>query len=87
MFVSKAGAYLSKAPSKTLIRVKVLSGTPLYGRLLALPANIRRGWEGLPERKHSSLVQTLDNYDPKMFYNIRPRAEFSTFEVLSYQTV
>jgi hypothetical protein len=25
-----------------------LSGAPLYGRLLALPTNIRQGWKGLP---------------------------------------
>jgi hypothetical protein len=25
-----------------------LSGTPLKGRLLALPANIRLGWKSLP---------------------------------------
>jgi hypothetical protein len=27
--------------------VRHLSGAPLYGRLLALPTNIRLGWKGL----------------------------------------
>jgi hypothetical protein len=26
---------------------KLLSGVPLYGKLLALPTNIRQGWKGL----------------------------------------
>jgi hypothetical protein len=30
------------------IRVKHLSGAPLYGRPLASPINIRLGWTGLP---------------------------------------
>jgi hypothetical protein len=30
-------------------RVKHFSGAPLYGRLLALQANIKLGWKGLPE--------------------------------------
>ncbi len=38
MFAGKARAYPSEA----------LSGAPLYGKLLALPANIRLGWKGLP---------------------------------------
>ncbi len=38
MFAGKAG----------VTRVKLLSGAPLFGRLLALPANIRLGWKCLP---------------------------------------
>jgi hypothetical protein len=40
-FVRKAGAYPSGAPKRTLYRT-------LYGRLLALLANNRLGWKGLP---------------------------------------
>jgi hypothetical protein len=29
--------------------VKHLSGALFYGRILALPTNIRLGWKGLPE--------------------------------------
>ncbi len=65
MLLSNAEAYQSETSSYTLylIRIKVFSGALLYGRLLALPKNTRRGWQGLPERKHSSLVQALENYD------------------------
>jgi hypothetical protein len=46
MFASKAGAYPREA----------LSGAPLEGRFLALPANIRLGWKGL------SVTNTLAYY-------------------------
>jgi hypothetical protein len=46
---------------------------PLLFRLLALPANIRLEWEGLPGTKHSSLLQTFVNYGPKKFYNVETR--------------
>jgi hypothetical protein len=62
------------------IRVKHLSSAPHKGRLLTSPTNIRLGWKGLP-MKNTSLLQKFVNYDPKMFYNIRPRAEFSTLGV------
>jgi hypothetical protein len=39
-----------------LTRVKHLSGAPLYGKLLASPANIRLDWKGLPR------TNTLVNY-------------------------
>jgi hypothetical protein len=38
MFASKAGAYLSLP----------ILGAALYGKLLALPPNIRLVWKGLP---------------------------------------
>jgi hypothetical protein len=38
MFAEKAGAYLGEAPYRS----------PLYGRLLATPTNIRLGCKGLP---------------------------------------
>ena len=38
MFAGETEAYPSEA----------FSGTPLLGRVLALPANIRLGWRGLP---------------------------------------
>jgi hypothetical protein len=39
MFGSRAIAYLSELPFRC---------STLYGRLLALPPNIRLGWTGLP---------------------------------------
>jgi hypothetical protein len=33
-----------------LLSTNIHSGAPLYGRLLALPTNIRLGWKGLPGR-------------------------------------
>ncbi len=59
MFAGKAKAYL-----------KHLSGTELYDRLLALPANIRLKLETLASDKHSSLLRRIVNYDRKKFYNI-----------------
>ncbi len=41
MFPSKAGAGMSETPS----------GAPLYGKLLALPTNIRLEWKDLPESR------------------------------------
>jgi hypothetical protein len=49
------------------IRVRYLSDPPLFGRLLALPANIRLGWKGLPG------TNTPAQYGRKKFYNIGPR--------------
>ncbi len=37
--------YLQVRPELT--QVNLLSGAPLYGRLLALPANIKLSWKGL----------------------------------------
>ncbi len=34
-------------PVKAIIRVKLLSGGPLKGKLLALSTNITLGWKGL----------------------------------------
>ncbi len=57
--------------------MKSLSGAPLYGRLLALPANIRFGWEGqtgtntlaywvhLSVRGKQSVVNNLTNISLK----------------------
>jgi hypothetical protein len=55
MFGSKAKAYPSEAPSVA----------PLYGKLLALPANIIPGWKGLPGDKHFSFLRKISNYNCK----------------------
>jgi len=52
--------------------VKHLSGAPVYGRLLALPTNIRLGWKRYVGDKHSSLLRKFVNYGQKFFYNIGP---------------
>ncbi len=58
--------------------MKHLSGAPLYGRLLALPTNIRLGWKRNVGDKHSSLLQKFINYGQKKFYNIGPFSRVST---------
>jgi hypothetical protein len=58
LLVSKAGALPSEA----------LSGAPFYGRLRALPTNIRLDWKKDVCDKH--LLQKLVNYGQKKFYNI-----------------
>jgi hypothetical protein len=52
--------------------VKHLSGTPFYGRLLALPTNITLCWKINVGEKHSSLLRKFINYGHKMFDNIGP---------------
>ncbi len=42
------------------------------GKALALLANIRLGWKGLPWT-NTSLLRKLVNYGGKMFYRIGPR--------------
>jgi hypothetical protein len=51
--------------------MKHLSGAPLYGRLLALPTNIRLGWKGSPGT--NTLLQKVLTYGRNFFYNIGPR--------------
>jgi len=53
--------------------VKHLSGAPFYGRLLALPTNIRLDWKRNVSHKHSSLLRKFVKYGQKKFYNIGPR--------------
>ncbi len=48
--------------------VRHLSGAPIKGRLLALPANIRL--EKLAMDKRSSLLQKFVTYNRKIFYDI-----------------
>ncbi len=62
MFSGEDGAYSSEAP----FRCSTL------GQALALPANIRLGWKGLPENKRSSLLWKVITYSCKKFYNIGP---------------
>jgi hypothetical protein len=47
------------------------------GWALALPANIRLGWKGLPE-KNTSLLQKSINYGCKTFYSIGPLYDLTT---------
>ncbi len=54
--------------------MKHIAGAPFYGRLLALPTNIRLGRKRNVGDKHSSLLQKFINYGQKKFYNIGPRA-------------
>jgi hypothetical protein len=63
--------------------VKHLSYATLQGKLLALPANIRLGWN-----KYSSLLRKFVNYAHKTFYNIRPSlcGPFVSYEVKSFIT-
>jgi hypothetical protein len=53
--------------------VKHLSAASFYGRLLALPTNIRLGWKRNAGDKHSSLLRKFVNYGQKKFHNIGPR--------------
>jgi hypothetical protein len=53
-------------------QVKCYLATPVYGRLLLLPANIGLGWKGMPGTyKHSSLLRKFV-LRTKKFYNIGP---------------
>jgi hypothetical protein len=47
------------------------SNAHVWGRLSALPTNIRLGWYA--RDKHSSLSKTFVNYGSKKFYNIGPK--------------
>ncbi len=55
----KSGAYLSKA----------LYDTPLNGKALTLPANIRIGILAIENDKHSSFLWFRNNYDRKKVYS------------------
>jgi hypothetical protein len=52
--------------------VKHLSGVPIFSRPLALPANIRLGWERIEIDKHSSLLQTLMIFGHKKLISMGP---------------
>jgi hypothetical protein len=53
---------------------KHLSDTPLLGRFLALSANIRLGWNGLPGTYTLAYFKKFVNYECKKFYDIGPGA-------------
>jgi hypothetical protein len=59
MFASKARAYLS--------------GAPLEAFLLALPGNIRLGWNDLSRMNALVYYEYFSNYTPEKFNNIGPR--------------
>jgi hypothetical protein len=50
---------------------QVLSGAPLWGRLLASPSNIRL-LDRLARGKHFSLLRKYVNYNRKKFYTTDP---------------
>ncbi len=52
--------------------MKHLSGAPFYGRLLALPTNIRLGWKRNVSDKHSSLLRKFVKYGQKSFITLGP---------------
>jgi hypothetical protein len=53
-----------------------LSGYPVLGSLLVLPANIRLGWKGLPGTNTNKKIL----YVPKKFYNVGPRNALDSHE-------
>jgi hypothetical protein len=46
------------------------SFAPLYGMLLALPANTKFGWKGLKDKKLSSSLGPSVNHARKSFFSI-----------------
>ncbi len=66
--------------------MKQLSGAPLYGRLLALPTNIRLGRKGLPGTNALAYQEKLEliTYGLKEFYNIIHRL-FTKFKLQAVQ--
>ncbi len=53
--------------------MKHLSGAPFYGRLLALPPNIRLGWKRNVGDRYSSLLRKFVNYgQKKVFFTLGP---------------
>jgi hypothetical protein len=60
--------------------VKYLSCASLWGRFLALSANIRLGWIGLPGTNALAYYEKVVNYNRKKLYNIGPGAQgYETF--------
>jgi len=55
--------------------VKHLSGAPLYGRLLALLANIRLGWKRLPGTNALAYYEKLGLMTVKSFITLAPDDE------------
>jgi len=49
-----------------------ISHASFLGKLLVLPANVRLGWEGIANYKHSSLFGLVVSDEGKKFYNIDP---------------
>jgi hypothetical protein len=53
-------------------RVEHVIDAPLYGRLLALPTNIRLGWKGLTGTKTLAYYEHLQITDEKSFITLGP---------------
>ncbi len=52
--------------------MKHFSGAPLYGRLQALPTNIRLGWKGLPETNALAYYEKAQLTAVKCFITLAP---------------
>ncbi len=52
--------------------MKILSGVPLYGKLLALPMSIRLGWKGLLGTNTLAHYENSQITDMKSFITLAP---------------
>ncbi len=52
--------------------MKCLSGAPLYGKLLALPTNVRLGWKSLPRTNTLAYYKSLEITAVKSFITLAP---------------
>jgi hypothetical protein len=59
--------------------MKHLSGSPLYGRLLASPANIRLGWKRLAETNTLAIYENLQITAVKSFIVLPQKGISSSF--------
>jgi hypothetical protein len=50
--------------------MKHLSGAPLQGRLLTMPANIKLGWKSLPAMNALAYYENFVTYNRKKFHKI-----------------
>jgi hypothetical protein len=53
-----------------LMQVKLLSDAPLFGRLLALPTNIRLDWKSLPGTNTPVFYENSQISDKKVLYHL-----------------
>ncbi len=54
------------------MQLKLLSDAPLFGRLLALPTNIRLDWKSLPRTNTPAFFRKFANYGQKSFITLGP---------------
>jgi hypothetical protein len=67
--------------------VKHFSGAPLYGRLLALPTNIRLGWKGLPETNALAYYEKAQLTAVKSFITLAPCPSIAASHKISQFTL